>query len=221
MATRAFKDDLYPRFANIAAALGSPKRFELLDLLAQSERSVDDLARETDLSIANASQHLRKLHAAHLVETRREGTFVHYRLASREVARLLRTVVEIAEQHDAGLARVVQRHLGERSGPDITADELRRRLDDPSLIVLDVRPLREYRAGHIARAQTFPVEQVAHSRRLPFPKQAEIVAYCRGPYCTFADEAVMILRRRGYRARCLRVGLPEWEALGLAVSRSA
>lgn len=219
MGTRAFKDKLYPRFADVAAALGSPKRFELLELLAQSERSVEDLARETDLSIANASQHLRKLHAAHLVESRREGTFVHYRLASREIARLLRTVVEIAEGHDAGLAQVVQRHLGERSGSEITAEELMRRLDDPLLIVLDVRPLREYRAGHIAGAQTLPVDELAQRRQLPFPKRAEIVPYCRGRYCTFADEAVTILRRRGYRARSLRVGVPEWEALGLEVSR--
>jgi len=221
MGTRAFKDQLYPRFANVAAALGSPKRFEILDLLAQSERSVEDLARETDLTIANASQHLRKLHAARLVETRREGTFVHYRLASRGIARLLRTVEEITEDRDAGLARIVRRHLGERPAPEITAEELSGRIGDPSLILLDVRPLREYRAGHIAGAQALPLNELAKLRQLPFPKRAEIVAYCRGPYCTFADEAVAILRRQGYRARRLSVGASEWELLGLGISRSA
>jgi rhodanese-related sulfurtransferase/DNA-binding CsgD family transcriptional regulator len=221
MATRAFKDALYPRFAEIAAALASPRRFELVDLLAQSERSVEELALELDLSVANASQHLRRLLGANLVATRKQGTRVFYRLASREITGLLRVLRQTAERYDAELHRIVQLHLARPSGSDVSADEVARRLGDPSLVVLDVRPVREYDAGHIDGAQTLPIDELGKRRRLPFAKTCEVVAYCRGPYCTFADEAVEILRKRGYRARRMRIGFPEWEELGLATARSA
>jgi rhodanese-related sulfurtransferase/DNA-binding transcriptional ArsR family regulator len=220
MGTRAFKDELYSRFAQVAAALGSPRRFELAELLAQGERSVEELALEADLTVANVSQHLQKLLAANLVATRKQGTRVFYRLAAREVTGLLRVLREAAERHDASLARVVQLHLGRQSGGDVVPDEVAGRLSDPSFVVLDVRPIREYDAGHIAGAQALPVDELAKRRRLPFAKTCEIVAYCRGPYCTFADEAVEILRKRGYRARRMRIGFPEWEELGLATARS-
>jgi rhodanese-related sulfurtransferase/predicted transcriptional regulator len=221
MASRAFKNDLYPRFARIAAALASPKRFELVDLLGQAERSVEELALEAGLSTANASQHLQKLLSANVVATRKQGARVFYRLASREVTRLLRVLQEIAERHDAGLERVIRLHLGKRSTDEVLPRELARRLADPRLVLLDVRPLREFAAGHIAGAQAFPVDELAKRRRLPFAKKCEIIAYCRGPYCTFADQAVEILRKRGYRARRMRIGFPEWEELGLATARSA
>jgi len=221
VATRAFKDDLYSRFAQVAAALGSPRRFELAELLAQGERSVEELALETDLSVANASQHLQRLLRANLVAARRQGARVFYRLASREITGLLLAVRQTTERHDSSLSRILQLHLRRRSDEEVLPEEVARRLDDPSLVLLDVRPIREYDAGHIAGAQALPIDELAKRRRLPFAKKCEIIAYCRGPYCTFADEAVEILRKRGYRARRMRIGFPEWEELGLATVRSA
>jgi rhodanese-related sulfurtransferase/predicted transcriptional regulator len=214
---RRFKDELYREFARIGQALASPRRLEMLDLLAQRERSVEDLAQEMGLSVANCSQHLRILAQARLVETRREGTRVYYRLAGDEVFRLWQAVRETGERRLAEITALVRRYLGERDELEaVDADELLRRVRAGEVILLDVRPLEEYRAGHVPGARPVPperLEEILHT----LPRDREIVAYCRGPYCVFSDEAVAILRAAGVNAHRLRLGLPDWRMLGLPV----
>ncbi len=211
---RTFKDQLYEQFARIGKALASPHRLELLDVLAQCERTVEALAQETGMSIANASQHLQVLRAARLVETRREGPSIYYRLASEGVSALWLSLRQVGEAHLAEIDRVVQIFLHDRHLlQPIEADELLHRLGEDQVILLDVRPSEEYVAGHLPQAVSVPlVELEARLEELPLDK--EIVAYCRGPYCVFADEAVALLRTRGYRARRLEHGLPDWRRLG-------
>ncbi len=211
---RTFKDQLYEQFARIGKALASPHRLELLDVLAQCERTVEALAQETGMSIANASQHLQVLRAARLVETRREGPSIYYRLASEGVSALWLSLRQVGEAHLAEIDRVVQTFLQDRTLlQPIEADELLHRLGEDQVILLDVRPSEEYVAGHLPQAVSVPlVELEARLEELPLDK--EIVAYCRGPYCVFADEAVALLRTRGYRARRLEHGLPDWRRLG-------
>lgn len=214
---RAFKDQLYEQFARVGKALGNAHRLELLDLLAQRERTVEDLARRTALSVANASQHLRLLHAAGLLEVRREGLFAYYRLADEAVFRLWQALRTVGETRLAEIERTVTTFLPERAGDEpMRAAELAGRLHDAGTIVLDVRPREEYDAGHLPGARAVPLDELdAHLADLP-PSQ-EIVVYCRGPYCVFADESVARLRAQGYRARRLDAGLPDWRAAGLPV----
>ncbi len=215
---RAFKEQLYAQFARLGKALANQHRLELVDLLAQGERTVEDLAREAGLSVANASQHLQVLRGAGLVEVRREGLYAHYRLADERVFRVWQALRELGQARLAELDRVVQQFLGARDDLEaIDAEELRARLADDAVIVLDVRPTEEYRAGHIPGARSVPVGELEHALR-ELPRDREIVAYCRGPYCVFSDEAVVLLRERGYRARRLTVGLPDWRAAGLPVA---
>jgi DNA-binding transcriptional ArsR family regulator/rhodanese-related sulfurtransferase len=214
---RRFKDDLYTEFARIGTALSSPKRLEIIDLLAQRERSVDELAREMGLSIANASQHLRALAAAKLVTARRAGTYAHYRLAGPGVFSLFRSLRDAASEQLPEVAAVVRRDLGEqrnvvllRRPADIAAHVRAKRA-----VMLDVRPRTEYAAGHLPGAISIPVDGIARRSSLrSLPRRREIVVYCRGPYCVWADEAVDVLRRRGFSARRLLIGPPDWEALG-------
>ena len=214
---RTFKNQLYEQFARIGKVLASPHRLELLDVLAQCERTVEALAQETGMSIANASQHLQVLRAARLVETRREGTSIYYRLASEGVSALWLSLRQVGEAHLAEIDRVVQIFLHDRHLlQPIEADELLQRLGEDQVILLDVRPSEEYVAGHLPQAVSVPLAELeARLEELPLDK--EIVAYCRGPYCVFADEAVALLRTRGYRARRLEHGLPDWRRLGLPV----
>ena len=215
---RQFKDALYTQFARIGKALANPHRLELLDLLAQGERSVEELAKEANLPIANASQHLQVLRAAQLVEVRREGLYAFYRLADEWVFRVWQTLRDLGELQLAELNQLVQSFLKERSPLQlISAVELRQRLEEGSVIVLDVRPKVEYLAGHIPQARSVPIEEL-EQRLHELPRDQEIVAYCRGPYCLFADEAVILLLQHGYHARRLVEGLPDWQALGLPVS---
>ncbi|MGH2557941.1 MAG: ArsR/SmtB family transcription factor, partial [Thermomicrobiales bacterium] len=194
---REFKDRLYEQFALIGKAVANPHRLELLDLLAQGERHVEDLAREAALSIANASQHLQALRRAHLVEVRREGPYAFYRLADERVFQLWQALREIGEARLAEVDRIVQTYLGDRGGLEpVDAATLLRRLHDEDVVVLDVRPAEEYRAGHIPGAHSIPVAELA--RRLDeLPPGHEVIAYCRGPYCVFSDEAVALLRAHG------------------------
>lgn len=214
---RAFKDQLYAQFARAGKALGNGRRLELLDLLAQRERTVEDLARRAALSVANASQHLRLLHAAGLVEVRREGLFAHYRLADETVFRLWQALRTVGETRLAEVERTVATFLPERAGDEpIGAAELAGRLRDGGTIVLDVRPRDEYDAGHLPGARSVPLDEL-EGRLADLPPSQEIIVYCRGPYCVFADESVARLRARGYRARRLDAGLPDWRAAGLPV----
>ncbi|MEO8180444.1 MAG: metalloregulator ArsR/SmtB family transcription factor [Deltaproteobacteria bacterium] len=216
-AHRAFKDGLYGQFARIGKALASPHRLELLELLAQSERTVDSLAKETGLSMANASQHLQCLRDAGLIESRKAGLFVHYRLADDSVLLLTKSLRTVAERRLAELERLVREHFGERPDPEpVSMEELLDRARSGRIVILDARPALEYAAGHIAGALSAPLDELQERlRRLP--KGKEYVAYCRGPYCVYADRAVQLLRASGRRARRLRDGFPEWKAAGMPV----
>lgn len=214
---RAFKTQLYEQFARVGKALASPHRLELLDLLMQCERTVESLAQETGMSIANASQHLQVLRAARLVETRREGTSIYYRLASESVSALWLSLREVGEAHLAEIDRVVETFLQNRAHlQPITAEALLEELRRDQVILLDVRPVEEYQAGHLPQALSIPVAEL-EARLSEVPLDKEIVAYCRGPYCVFADEAVALLQARGYRARRLEQGVADWRALALPV----
>jgi rhodanese-related sulfurtransferase len=219
MGHREFKDQLYAEFARIGKALASPQRLELLDLLAQGERSVEDLAREAALTVANASQHLHILRAARLVESRKEGLYVYYRLADPAVFALWRALREVGERQLAEIDRLVETYMRH---PDhfepLSGDDLTQRLTEGNAILVDVRPALEYQQGHIAGARSIPVEQMA-ARLGELKPDQEVVAYCRGPYCVFADEAVALLRERGFTARRYVEGYPEWAAAGLPVER--
>lgn len=216
---RTFKNQLYEQFARLGKALAHGRRLELLDLLAQGERSVEELAREMAMSVASASQHLQVLRAAQLVEVRREGLYAHYRLADERVFRLWQALRDLGEERLAEIDRVVQTFLRDRQILEaISVQELRQRLQEGSAVVLDVRPEGEYRAGHIPGARSIPIAEL-QARLREIPKSREIVAYCRGPYCVFADEAVALLRAKGYRVRRFEQGFPDWRALGLPVEK--
>jgi rhodanese-related sulfurtransferase/DNA-binding transcriptional ArsR family regulator len=211
---REFKDRLYGQLSRIGKALGSPHRLEFLELLAQSERTVDSLATETGLSVANASQHLQALKQAALVDSRKQGLFVYYRLADPEVFDLCAAIQKVALHRLADLERLVDEHFGDRAASKpIRLEELLERLGSNDVIVLDARPLNEYQAGHIAGAISLPVDEIQHRLR-QLPRDKEYVAYCRGPYCVYADRAVELLRRGKRRARRLLQGFPEWRAAG-------
>ena len=214
---REFKSRLYAQFARVGKALGSPHRLEVLELLAQCERSVDSLAGELGASIANVSQHLQALRRASLVETRKEGQFVHYRLADPAVSDLCRALRTVSERRLAELDRLVRDHFGHRDiGEPVSMEELLKRARSSAVMILDTRPPSEYEAGHIAGAVSLPVADLR--RRLKeLPTSKEYVAYCRGPYCVYADQAVEFLRAKGRRARRLVEGFPEWRAAGLPV----
>jgi rhodanese-related sulfurtransferase/DNA-binding transcriptional ArsR family regulator len=212
---RRFKDDLYGGLARISGALASPKRLEMLELLAQRERTVEDLAAEMGLSVANASKHLRALAAANLVEVRRERNFAHYRIAGPTVLRLLRLIGNLAEERLADVPRTLERYLGERSVRDIAPASVARRVKSGRAILLDVRPEPEYRAGHIPGARNVPIESLASKKLVEgLRRDREIIVYCRGPYCVWADEAVEQLHKLGFTAHRLLLGAPDWSALG-------
>jgi rhodanese-related sulfurtransferase/DNA-binding transcriptional ArsR family regulator len=214
---RAAKDALFAGFAEIAKALASGRRTEIVDLLAQGERSVDEIAEEIGQSVANTSHHLRAMARAGLLSTRREGARIFYRLASDRVAELWSALRDVAAEHVAGLERLAEAYLGDRDGVEVVdREELAARLRRREVLVLDVRPEPEFAAGHIAGARSVPITELRrHLRALP--KDADVVAYCRGPYCVYADDAVRELKRRGLRARRLIDGFPEWKRAGLPV----
>jgi rhodanese-related sulfurtransferase len=216
-AKRDFKDRLYAEFARIGKSLASSHRLEILEVLAQGERTVESVATETGLSVANASRHLQQLRQAQLVLARREGLFVHYRVAGPEVVSLMLALRHAAEQHLAEVDRVVRDFLGERDDFEpVTPDELSRRMTNGEVVVLDVRPEQEYAAGHIAGAHSVPVSDIS-ARLAELPREKEYVAYCRGPYCVYADEAVAVLRANGLKAQRLTEGYPEWWLSGRPV----
>jgi len=221
MGDRSAKVALFDELARAAKALASGRRLELVDVLANGERTVEALAGEVGLSVANTSQHLQILRQAGLVTTRREGTSIHYRLAAPEVLELWRALRTLAAGRLAEVERLAAAYLGARDELEpVTREELARRLQDgDDLVVVDVRPAAEYAAGHLPRAVSIPVGELRR-RLAELPGDREVVAYCRGPYCAFAHEAVAVLREEGFSARRLEDGLPEWQAAGLAVVRS-
>lgn len=214
---RPFKDQLFEQFARIGKALANAHRLEILDLLAQGERTVEDLAHEAGMSVANTSRHLQELKAARLVEVRREGLYGYYRLADERVFSAWRAIRELGETRLAEIDQLVRTYLVDRESLEaVCAGELLAKMRDEGVIVLDVRPEEEYRAGHIPGACSVPIERLeAYLEEVP--KDREVIAYCRGPYCVFSDEAVALLRSRGYRAKRLKEGLPDWRASGMPV----
>jgi rhodanese-related sulfurtransferase/DNA-binding HxlR family transcriptional regulator len=224
MGERTAKDALFDGFAEVAKALSSGRRAELIDVLAQGERHVDELASEIGQSVANTSFHLRTLAIAGLVTTRRDGTRIHYRLTSERVADLWGAMRDVAAAHHDHLDELAAAYLGNRDGLEqVTRDELVRRIDTGEVVVIDVRPTPEYRSGHIAGARSVPVDDLTgHLAALldDVPDGAEIVAYCRGPYCAYADDAVRALHASGRTARRLEDGFPEWHRAGLPVENA-
>lgn len=218
---RRTKEELFDEFARIGQALASGRRIEIIDVLANGERTVESLAAAVGLSVANASQHLQVLRACGLVSSRRQGTFVHYRLASPSVFTFWAALRALAAERSAAVERLISAYVGpleelEPIGRDELLERLRSR--EPPLL-LDVRPVEEYEAAHLPGAISLPLPELEH-RLQQLPRDRLVVAYCRGPCCALAPEAVRLLRRRGYRARPLEEGLPEWVASGLPVEGS-
>jgi len=217
MGDRQAKDAVFDAFADVAKALGNGRRAELVDVLAQGERHVDDLAGEIGQSVANTSFHLRALAAAGMVTTRRDGTRIFYRLASERVADLWSALRDVAAAHHESLDELAAAYLGDRTRLDeIGREELAERIAAGEVIVVDVRPAAEYASGHIAGAVSIPIDDLA-ANVAALPPDVEVVAYCRGPYCVFADDAVRLLRRRGRTASRLEGGFPEWRRARLPV----
>lgn len=215
MGDRNAKDRLFDGFADVAKALGSGRRIELIDVLEQGERHVDQLAAELSQTIANTSFHLRALATAGLVTTRRDGNRIYYRLASPRVAELWSALRDVTAAHHAELDSLATAYFGDRSGlEEITRADLARGLDDGHLIVIDVRPTQEYEAGHITGARSIPIETL-QQQLADLSTDTEVVAYCRGPYCVYADDAVRQLEASGHRARRLEDGYPQWQHTGL------
>jgi len=220
MSNATVKTDLFEQFARIGKALSSAKRLEMLDFLAQAERSVETLARITGLSVANTSQHLQQLRQAGLVAARKEGLYVFYRLAGDGIVRLLASLRAVGQERLAEVDKLVTLYLDSKDSLEpVPAKELMQRAKKGLVTVLDVRPPEEYAAGHIRGAINVPVAELK-KRLNEIPRGQEIVAYCRGPYCLMAFEAVVELRNRGRKARRLEDGFPEWKSAGFPVDRS-
>ncbi len=211
------KQQLFEQFARIGTAISSPARLELLELLAQAERSVDSLATLTGHTVANTSQHLQVLKRAGLILARKQGQFVFYRQAGDEVSRLLTALQVVGETHVAEVERLVRTCLDARDTLEpVSSEELAARARKGMVTVLDVRPAEEFAAGHLPGAINVPVEELG-KRLKSLAKSKEVVAYCRGPYCLMSFDAVELLRAKGYKARRLEGGLPEWRSAGLPV----
>lgn len=215
---RDFKDILYSQFSRLGHALASPKRIELLDLLRQTERTVEQLATESAAPIKNTSAHLRELRQARLVETRREGTHIYYRLADDYVASFIRQFQDLARRRLAEVEQVTTLYLDDRDEFEpVTLSGLRKLLRDDAVTVIDVRPREEFEAGHIPGALSVPLAELK-GRAKELAKSKEVIAYCRGPYCVYAVEAVTALRKQGFQARRADDGFPEWRGKGYPVA---
>ena len=215
---RQFKDAIYEQFSRIGKAVSSPKRLELLDLLCQGEKTVETLTQETGLTLANASQHLQVLRAARLIDAEKEGLYVKYRLADPMVCQFFRSMRVLAENRLAEVEMINRHFLEGREGMEpVDRKDLLRRVKDGDVTVLDVRPTEEYRSGHIPGALSVPLGKL-EDLLSKLPKDQEIVAYCRGPYCVLAVQAVEMLRKKGFKAIRLEEGVQDWLAMGHSIS---
>lgn len=215
---RAFKDAIYEQFARIGKAVSSPKRLELLDILCQGPRTVEVLAKETGLAVANASQHLQVLRAARLVETEKEGLYVIYRLADQAVCEFFRAMRVLAESRLAEVELIKRQFLEGREGMEpVNREALMELVREGSVTVLDVRPAEEYKAGHIAGAISIPLKEL-QLRLMDLPRDQEIVAYCRGPYCVLSVQAVEMLRAKGFKAVRIEEGIQDFRAMGFDIT---
>ena len=220
MGHRHAKDRLFDAFGEVAKALSNGRRAQLIDVLAQGERNVDELSTEIGQSVANTSFHLRVLATAGLVTTRREGTRIFYRLVSPRVADLWLALRDVAAAHHEQIDALAEAYLGDRTRLEqISRCELAKRIAAGDVVVVDVRPAAEHAAGHITGARSIPIAELA-AKVKDLPADLEVVAYCRGPYCVFADDAVRLLRRRGRVARRLEDGFPEWQRADLPVEKA-
>jgi rhodanese-related sulfurtransferase len=214
---RQYKDAIYEQFARIGKAVASPKRLELLDLLCQGERTVEVLAREANLSVANTSQHLQVLRGAHLAEAEKRGLHVVYRIAEPKVADFFHALRSLAETQLAEVEQLTRRFFTGKEGLEaVDRKTLLERVGTGMVAVLDVRPPEEYRAGHLPGALSIPLPELRR-RLAELPRDREIVAYCRGPYCVLSVEAVEILRAEGFRAVRMEEGVQEWQQRGLSI----
>jgi rhodanese-related sulfurtransferase/DNA-binding transcriptional ArsR family regulator len=220
MSTEAMKRELYQSIAKVAQALASGNRLQLLEFMAQGERSVDALAAMTGMSVANASQHLQALRRAGIVAVRKDGQRVYYRVAGDDVVRLYHGLRGVAETRLAEVRQLVNEFLGDRAALEpVPAEELLARVKKGLVTVLDVRPREEFEAGHLPGAVNIPIDRL-ESELARLPKKREVVAYCRGPFCLMSFDAVTALRKHGWKARRLEDGFPEWKAGGLPVESS-
>jgi rhodanese-related sulfurtransferase len=215
---RQFKDEVYEQIARISKAAAAPKRLELLDLLSQGPRTVEVLAGLAAITVGNASQHLKILRAARLVDAQKQGLYVEYRLADAEVANFFVALRTLAQSRLAEVERITREYLERRNALEaVEGEELVRRVRSGAVTVIDVRPVEEYRAGHIPGARSIPMTELA-ARLQEVPKDREVVAYCRGPYCVMAVEAVDLLRRQGFAAHRMEQGVADWRARGWRIA---
>lgn len=218
MEKRTFKDRVYTELARIPQALGNAKRLEIVDLLSQGERTVERIANETATSVANASKHLQVLKTAQLVEVRREGNFIFYRISDMKILKAWKLMREFGTDRIAEVERVVKDFRQQRNSLDaLTIDELLKKLDN--VVLLDVRPEEEYTSGHIPKAISIPVDQLS-DRLKEIPAKKEVIVYCRGPFCVFADEAVQLLLQHKFKAIRLDEGFPEWKLRNLPMEEN-
>jgi rhodanese-related sulfurtransferase/DNA-binding transcriptional ArsR family regulator len=211
------KDQLYAQFARIGKAISSPARIEILDLLSQGEKTVEQIAEQARLGVKNASAHLRALREARLVEARKEPPYVRYRLADESVFRLVRDLQALARERLAEIERIARLYFDDPQAMEpVGPEELLRRIHDGQVTVLDVRPADEYRAGHIPGAVSMPPDELEH-RLAEIPRELPVIAYCRGPYCVYAVQAVERLRSEGYQAVRMESGVPDWRLAGFPV----
>ena len=217
MNKREFKDRVYEELARITKALANPHRLEIIELLAQGDYSVEQIAIQTSLSVANASQHLQVLKTAQLVAISRNGNFIHYRLANTNVFKAWKALRELGVDRIASIEKLVRDFRQSKFKLEsVTIDGLIEKIDNGKVTILDVRPEIEYKNGHIANAISIPFDELSDRLR-ELPKRGEIIAYCRGPFCVFADEAVAMLTKAGYKATRLEEGYPDWSSMGLPV----
>ena len=220
MNKREFKDKVYDELAKITKALASPHRLEIVELLAQGEFSVEQISIQTDLSMANASQHLQVLKTAQLVEVTRNGNFLHYRLANENVFKAWKALRDLGVERIASVEKLVKDFRKSKfTLQSVTIDELIEKLESGKVTILDVRPEMEYRKGRIANSVSIPFDELP-KRLKELPKRNEIIAYCRGPFCLYADEAVALLTKTGYKAVRLEAGFPDWAVMGLPIERN-
>jgi rhodanese-related sulfurtransferase/DNA-binding transcriptional ArsR family regulator len=217
MNKREFKDKIYDELARITKALANPHRLEIIELLAQGGYSVEQISIQTNLSVANASQHLQVLKTAQLVDVTRSGNFIYYKLANANVFKAWKALRELGVERMASIEKLVNDFRHSRfTLESVTIDELIKKIESGRVTILDVRPEHEYTQGHIANSVSIPFPELS-ARLKELPKRNEIIAYCRGPFCVFADEAVAILTKAGYKAKRLEEGFPDWAVMGLPV----
>lgn len=211
MDKREFKDKVYTILSQLVKAMANPHRLEIIDLLGQSERSVEEIAAETGMSVANASQHLQVLKQSNLVQIKRNGNFILYRLANDNVYKSWKDLQEIGMESLEEVGKIVKDFRAKKSSLEpVRLEDLLSRMDSSNIILLDVRPEQEFKAGHIPRSINIPIDQLSH-RIGELKKSKHYIAYCRGPFCVFADDAVQLLTQKGFKANRLEEGYPDWK----------